>query len=109
MGDVCDHLRIPVLMKDGRWFNPDSYQLILPGEDGSYGGVCGHTEHEHEHGGFEPRDANDPDSISLEDWDNITNFTDGDARYRTRLTQVFVSEQDISSLLFDSFQQQRPR
>jgi prepilin-type N-terminal cleavage/methylation domain-containing protein len=64
-------------MKDGRWFNPDSYQLILPGEDGSYGGVCGHTEHEHEHGGFEPRDVNDPDSISLEDWDNITNFTDG--------------------------------
>lgn len=68
-------------MKGGRWYMPDSFQLILPGEDGSFGSdPCGADEADHEHGDhgdFEPHDLNDPDSVSLEDMDNITNFSNG--------------------------------
>ena len=62
-------------MKGGRWYNPDTFQLILPGEDGIFG-----TEPEHAHDAaeeFEPNDLNDPDAVTLEDFDNITNFSNG--------------------------------
>ncbi len=79
-----DELHVAPYMKGKRWYMPDSFQLILPGEDGIYSTVdsCKGEEDEaaHEsghHGDFEPHDLDDPDSISPEDWDNITNFTDG--------------------------------
>ena len=77
-------LSVAPYMKGGRWYMPDSFQLILPGEDGIYSTVdsCvgeeSEEEHEHgHHGDFEPHDLNDPDSVSPEDMDNITNFSNG--------------------------------
>lgn len=61
-------------MKNGRWYNNDSYQLILPGEDGMYGEFEGHDHEEEE---FEIHDVADSETMALEEWDNITNFTEG--------------------------------
>ena len=65
-------------MKNGAWYKPDSFQLILPGADGIYGsdphGDEGHTEHD-----YVARDVAVKDTLSLEDWDNVTNFTNGAA------------------------------
>ena len=65
-------------MKNGAWYKPDSFQLILPGADGIYGsdphGDEGHTEHD-----YVARDVAVKDTLSLEDWDNVTNFTNGSA------------------------------
>lgn len=61
-------------MKNGAWYNPDSFQLIYPGEDGDFGAdVDAHEGHDDAH----PRDLGDPTTISPADRDNITNFTDG--------------------------------
>ncbi len=65
-------------MKDGKWYNADSFQLILPGEDASFGlHEEGHEDHEHGHSEEEPRDVSKPGSVTVADWDNIANFTDG--------------------------------
>lgn len=88
-GDVLPY------MKNGKWYKSDSYQLILPGEDGMYGPSDDeHGDHDHDHHGHEGhhqddddeifmgRDINisDPDNkqtMNVEDWDNITNFSNG--------------------------------
>ncbi|MBQ9873885.1 MAG: prepilin-type N-terminal cleavage/methylation domain-containing protein [Thermoguttaceae bacterium] len=60
-------------MKNGRWYNPKTFQLILPGADGQFG-----LDFEM-HQGDEPlvRDLALPDTMSSFDWDNLTNFTEG--------------------------------
>lgn len=64
-------------MKKGRWYNPDSYQLILNGQDGKFG-VEPYSEGVHDEDQELPRDVADLESsITESDWDNITNFTDG--------------------------------
>ncbi len=66
--------------KNGRWFNPDSYQLILPGEDGLYGTPDGaHDEEEETFNGRDLTitDGSSEESMTTEDWDNVTNFTNG--------------------------------
>jgi len=65
-------------MKGGKWYNADSFQLVLPGEDGSFGDHNEEGEEQHEHGrSGEDRDLKDADSVSIADWDNITNFSNG--------------------------------
>ncbi|MDO4585921.1 MAG: type II secretion system protein [Planctomycetia bacterium] len=65
-------------MKNGQWYNPDSYQLILAGDDGLFGkeedGSYNDEHDEHE----EPaRDLADSSSYQSVDLDNIANFTEG--------------------------------
>lgn len=54
-------------MKNGAWFNADSFQLIYPGDDGSFGA------------NDPPRDlgGGDHSNYSQEDKDNAANFTSG--------------------------------
>lgn len=80
-------------MKNGRWLNDKSFQLILPGEDGLYGsdpfadeehGAHIHgSSHDHPHAHDEAcadyvaRDLAVPASLSAADRDNVTNFAQG--------------------------------
>jgi len=65
-------------MNGGKWFNDDTFQLLLPGEDASFGEHSDDEHETHEHGSSgESRDLSDPDSVSLADWDNVANFTNG--------------------------------
>ena len=57
-------------MKDGAWYNPDSFQLIYSGDDGVFGECL-----EDVPGGV--KDLGDPATITPADKDNVTNFTDG--------------------------------
>ncbi|MCF0233951.1 MAG: type II secretion system protein [Thermoguttaceae bacterium] len=74
-------------MKGGAWYNPDSFQLIYPGEDGAFcshadgdaheegeGHDAAHDAHVNAHG---VRDLKDPSTITPADRDNIANFTNG--------------------------------
>lgn len=68
-------------MKNGTWYNPDSFQLIYAGEDGQFGtdphGGIDHPEGEgDEIEEYEPRDLGRSD-VSQKDRDNVTNFTNG--------------------------------
>lgn len=65
-------------MKNGAWYKADSFQLILPGADGIYGSDP-HGNEEHTDHDYEARDVAVKDTLSLEDWDNVTNFTNGAA------------------------------
>ena len=72
-------------MKNGAWYKPDSFQLIYAGEDGDFGNCpgesdedhAGHESGEHEGHSHMSRDLSDSSTISLQDYDNITNFTSG--------------------------------
>ena len=76
-------------MNNGRWYNPDSFQLIYPGEDGTFGhcpfedddeweGDHDHHDHHGEDMGIDhARDLKTKNGVELPDHDNITNFTDG--------------------------------
>lgn len=82
-------------MKNGRWINDKSFQLILPGEDGLYGSdpfaegeehgahSHGHSEagHVHAHDGecdeYVGRDLADSSTLSSGERDNVTNFAAG--------------------------------
>lgn len=81
-------------MKNGRWLNDKSFQLILPGEDGLYGSEPfadeahgahshGHSDagHVHAHDGeceeYVARDLADSSTLSAADRDNVTNFAEG--------------------------------
>lgn len=83
-------------MKNGRWLNDKSFQLILPGEDGLYGSdpfVEGEEHEAHIHGNgsshdhphahdeacavYVARDLAVPASVSAADRDNVTNFAQG--------------------------------
>ena len=63
-------------MKNGAWYKADSFQLILFGADENYG-----FDH-HEEGVRDIAQANkDQDTAKqwVNDWDNVTNFTNGAA------------------------------
>ncbi len=62
-------------MKNGAWYNPDSFQLIYSGDDGDFGDCP--FEGGHDEGGYVAKDLGDPTTITPEDRDNVTNFTDG--------------------------------
>ncbi|MBR4832867.1 MAG: type II secretion system protein [Thermoguttaceae bacterium] len=82
-------------MKNERWINDKSFQLILPGEDGLYGsdpfaegeahGAHSHgnagSGHVHAHDGecdeYAARDLADSTTLSAADRDNVTNFAEG--------------------------------
>lgn len=62
-------------MNGGVWYNSDSFQLILPGEDGLFGDdPYGDDEH---HGDYVARDLKDSSTFTTADRDNITNFSNG--------------------------------
>lgn len=68
-------------MKNGEWYNPDSFQLIYPGADGNFGSQdpCdddAEEDHDDEHCAHS-RDLGNSATVSAEDKDNITNFTSG--------------------------------
>lgn len=85
-----DDFAVPY-MRSNQWINPDSFQLILPGEDGHYFSCEKDGHHHHEEDLVLPRDLtfdalSDDEQEELEgvvaplstgDWDNITNFTNG--------------------------------
>lgn len=62
-------------MKNGQWYNPDSFQLIYSGDDGDFGEEP--FEDSDHNGEYTPRDLGNPTTISPADKDNVTNFTDG--------------------------------
>ena len=73
-GDVVPY------MKNGRWYNPKTFQLILPGDDGQFGPCDSADGASHDHGDDDdlaPRDLSNPDTVTNYDWDNITNFSEG--------------------------------
>ena len=69
-------------MKNGVWYNPDSFQLVYAGEDGdfgldAYGADEADEDHEQHEEDYVPRDLASGDQISQADRDNITNFSNG--------------------------------
>ena len=69
-------------MKNGVWYNPDSFQLVYAGEDGdfgldAYGANEADEDHEQHEEDYVPRDLASGDQISQADRDNITNFSNG--------------------------------
>lgn len=62
-------------MKNGAWYNPDSFQLIYSGEDGDFGDCP--FDGGHDEGAYVAKDLGDPATITPADKDNVTNFTDG--------------------------------
>ncbi|MBR2003146.1 MAG: prepilin-type N-terminal cleavage/methylation domain-containing protein [Thermoguttaceae bacterium] len=73
--DVGDEGLAQPYMKNGSWYNADSFQLIFPGEDGLFGEA---DEHEDEHGHQHERDlvGGEHSSFSAADADNVTNFAE---------------------------------
>lgn len=73
--DVGDEGLAQPYMKNGSWYNADSFQLIYPGEDGLFGEK---DPDEEEHGHFHNRDllGGDHAAFSVADRDNVTNFAE---------------------------------
>lgn len=73
--DVGDEGLAQPYMKNGSWYNADSFQLIFPGEDGLFGEA---DEHEDEHGHQHDRDlaGGEHSAVSAADRDNVTNFAE---------------------------------
>ncbi len=63
-------------MKNGAWYNPETFQLIYAGDDGAFGADPFGDDHEHEED-YVPRDLGNSEQISPTDRDNITNFSNG--------------------------------
>lgn len=73
--DVGDEGLAQPYMKNGSWYNADSFQLIFPGEDGLFGEAdSAEAEHDHKH----ERDlaGGEHSAVSAADRDNVTNFAE---------------------------------
>lgn len=68
-------------MKNGAWYNKDSFQLILPGEDENFGedpyGDDDHAAHPGHEDEYVARDLADGATTGAADADNVANFAEG--------------------------------
>ncbi|MDD3588349.1 MAG: type II secretion system protein [Thermoguttaceae bacterium] len=70
------HMAAPY-MKGNKWVNPDSYQLIYPGDDGQFGSKYLNNVLEDAGRQYVARNLSDQMTFKVEDEDNITNFCTG--------------------------------
>lgn len=70
------HMAAPY-MKENKWVNPESFQLVYPGDDGRFGSKYLNGVLEAEEQQYVPRNLADHMTFKIEDEDNITNFCPG--------------------------------